>query len=122
MNTTHPMNPPTTSIMTNYESLSPAIGEGIIAALDDKSDSIEIVNSETCDLDAMAEALKTQAKHGVLGSALRYLYLDDTESGTALFMAERREAAGWLEEYKAIYWFATGWLDAEFYAGKEGSK
>lgn len=111
-----------TDPMRCFASLSPATYEGIIKARADHADSIEIVNGDTCDLDLLVEALKGQAKHGVLGSALRYLYLDETESGTALFMAERRDAMGWLEEYKAVYWFVTGWMDAEFYTGKDGTK
>ena len=82
------------------------------------ADSIEIINSESVDLDLMVAALTSQAKHGCLGEALRWLYLDDTEHGEALMMKEDRANPDWLQSYSAVYWFATGWGDAEFFSRK----
>lgn len=78
------------------------------------SDCIEIIDSETVDLDLLESALKAQAKHGALGEAMRYLFIEDEEKRSVLLMKEAREIPDWLEAYKAVYWFVCGWTDCDF--------
>jgi hypothetical protein len=78
----------------------------------DRADSIIIIDSDTTDMDVLARALKAQGKHGCLGEALKWLFLDHDG---ALVMVEKRDNPDWLKSYSAIYWFVSGWGDAEFY-------
>ena len=103
---------------TKIQTLDPMVLDSIIEVSEDRSDCIVIIDSNTTDLDSLVAALKAQAKHGVLGESLRWLFVDETKDGKALTMLEARDSKDWLEAYKAIYWFVSGWSDAEFYQCK----
>jgi hypothetical protein len=109
----HNMN---TEEKTGYETISPDPSERVVFS--SPSQSIEIVNSEICDLDLFVAALRGQAKHGSLAESLRFLYLESSGDRDVLLMHENRDDKDWIEAYKAVYWFSAGWLDSDFYKNK----
>lgn len=107
---------PTAGHAETVETLATSPLDSALVVRPDRADCVIIIDSETTDLDLLVEALKGQAKHGTLGEALRWLFLDEDGDQTHLVMKEDRNNRDWLEAYKAVYWFVSGWGDAEFYS------
>lgn len=103
--------------MKTFQTLSNDKTLMLVRVADDFSDCIEMCSSEGYDLIKLVAALKSEAKHGCLGEALAWLFVDESRESSDecfLMMKEDRENPDWVKSYSAVYWFLCGWADHEF--------
>ena len=104
--------------MKTVQTLDTRPTAGLVQVQEDNSDCIQICDSASFDLVAMSKALQAQAKHGCLGEALQWLFLDESGEDTALVMKEDRDNPDWVKSYSAVYWFTAGWSDRDYASTK----